>query len=174
MALLAFNSLGVIHVVERESHNIVSVEFHDQSAHTSEHFDDFTKFNLGCLGHNGVVYALGKRSAGSLLEYKPFSTWGSSNGGWSFSLPEGEEIRAIALGGAQASLDEEGAETLDDMAGSGKVVAATSKNFLRFFSGAGSQTYLMNLGEQIVTMAAGSEWVIVVHRKNELIAPGTF
>ena len=107
-----------------------------------------------------------------MIEYKPFSTWGATTAGWSFDLPAGEEIRAIALGGAQASLDEEGAETLDDTAGSGKVVAATSKNFLRFFSGAGSQTYIMNLGEQIVTMAAGTEWLIVVHRKNELITPG--
>lgn len=126
-------------MVERESHNIVSVDFHDQSAHTSEHFDDFTKFNLGCLGHNGVVYAQSRKSTGSLIEYKPFSTWGATNAGWSFELSAGEEIRAIALGGAPASLDEEGADTLDDTAGSGKIVAATSKNFLRFFSGEGSQ-----------------------------------
>lgn len=81
-------------------------------------------------------------------------------------------MKIIALGGTAASIDDEGSETLDDTAGSGKVVAATSNNFLRFFSGAGSQTYLMNLGEQVVSMTAGHEWLFVVHRKNELITPG--
>lgn len=150
----------------------MTVEFHDQSTYSSDNFDDFTKFNLGCLGHNGVVYALSGRALGSKIEYKPFSTWGSTTGGWAFDFPVGEEIRAIALGDAPANSEEEGAESLDDVTGSGKVVAATNKDFLRFFSGAGSQTYIMNLGEQIVTMAAGREWVIVVHRKNELITPG--
>lgn len=158
--------------MERESHNIVSVDFHDQSAHNSEHFDDFNKFNLGCLGQNGVVYAQSSRPTGSLIEYKPFSTWGTSKGGWSYDLPIGEEVKVIALGGAAVSQDDDSGGALDDTTGSGKVIAATSKNFLRFFSSAGSQTYLMNLGEQIVTMTAGSEWLLVVHRKTELITPG--
>lgn len=46
----AFNMLGLIHVVERDDQNIVTIEFHDRSARTGSHFNDTFKFTLGSLG----------------------------------------------------------------------------------------------------------------------------
>lgn len=42
--------LGLIHVVEREDQNIVTIEFHDRSAQAGSHFNDTFKFTLGALG----------------------------------------------------------------------------------------------------------------------------
>ena len=49
----AFNMLGLIHVVEREDQNIVTIEFHDHSgAQSGSHFNDTFKFTLGALGES--------------------------------------------------------------------------------------------------------------------------
>lgn len=42
--------LGVIHVVEREEHNVVTIEFHDRSGRVGSHFNDSFRFSLGALG----------------------------------------------------------------------------------------------------------------------------
>lgn len=48
----AFNMLGLIHVVDRDDQNIVTIEFHDRSARTGSHFNDTFKFTLGSLGRS--------------------------------------------------------------------------------------------------------------------------
>lgn len=50
------------------------------------------------------------------------------------------------------------------LAGSGTILVATSRRFVRFFSGAGLQKYLWHVGEEIVTMAAAQDWALIVHR----------
>jgi chromosome transmission fidelity protein 4 len=52
------------------------------------------------------------------------------------------------------------------LTGSGTVLVATSRYFVRFFSGAGLQKYVLNLGEEVVAMAAGKDWAMIVHRAN--------
>lgn len=49
-SVAAFNDIGVIHIVDRDSHNLVHVEFHDRSAHQGHQFDDNYKFEMACLG----------------------------------------------------------------------------------------------------------------------------
>ena len=46
----AFNMIGVIHVVERDDQNIVTIEFHDRGSRSGSHFNDSLKFTLGALG----------------------------------------------------------------------------------------------------------------------------
>lgn len=174
---LAFNMIGVIHIVERESHNIVTVDFHDTSRFSQHHFDDYTKFNLAALGPPGAVYAANSSTTGNTLAFKPFESWTSSSGGdWTISLPTDETVTALAIGGGSTTgmpsdddvLD---GERLDEIAGLGTVVAATSRGFLRFFGASGTQKYIVNFGEQIVAMSAGKEWLLIVHRPHELIKP---
>ena len=171
---LAFNMLGVVHSVERETHNIVTVEFHDQSGHPSSHFDDYTKFTIASLGPQGVAYASCSKGMGSTITFKPFETWGASQGDWNVELSHGELVTVLAVCGNpfSNSFNVDAKDTLDGITGNGSIVAATSKNFLRFFSSNGTQTYLINFGDEIVTMSAGKELLLIVHKTSEYIRPG--
>jgi len=42
---------------------------------------------------------------------------------------------------------------------------ATSKGFVRFLSSSGIQRYMWRVGEEMVSLAAGKEAVILVHRE---------
>lgn len=44
------NNIGVVEVVDQDSHHIVNVEFYDQSTRRNYHFDDDHKFNLAAIG----------------------------------------------------------------------------------------------------------------------------
>jgi chromosome transmission fidelity protein 4 len=172
---LAFNMLGVIHIVERDSHNIVEIDFHDQSTHGRIHFDDFSKFSLASLGPQGAVYASSSKDLGSTVAFKPFDSWGSSSAEWSLDLPSGELATCLAISSGVFVSSRSGVEdedALDSAAASGSVIVATTSGYLRFFSATGTQKYIINLGEQVVTLAAGKDWAMVVHRTSELIQPG--
>ncbi|GAA6041229.1 hypothetical protein JCM8097_008354 [Rhodosporidiobolus ruineniae] len=164
---LAFNMVGYIFAVEREEGQSVTVEFHDRGAHIPQKFDDPMKYDLGALGELGAVFSCPSLDdQPSQIFYKPYESWTSLQT-WTASLPAGEDATVLALGGMgppPASLG------MDDptvgLAGSGTVLVATSRGFVRFFSGAGLQKYVWNVGEEVVTMAAGKDWALVVHRAN--------
>jgi chromosome transmission fidelity protein 4 len=48
--------------------------------------------------------------------------------------------------------------------GPGSVIVATSKGYVRFFSASGIQRYLWRV-EEVVSMVAGREGLLVVHRE---------
>lgn len=169
--------IGVIHIVERDSHNIVTVDFHDTSRFSQHHFDDYTKFSLAALGPQGAAYVSTSSTTGNQLAFKPFESWTASGGDWTITLPENEAVTALAIGGGSSSglpADDDvlDGERLDEIAGLGTVVAATSRGFLRFFGASGTQKYIINFGEQVVAMSASKEWLLVVHRPHDLIKPG--
>ncbi len=156
---LAFNMLGLIQVVEKDDVNLVTIEFHDRTAHSGSHFSDSFKFSLGALGELGSVYgckASGESS--SVVHYRPYDSWANIQK-WDYNLPPGEEVVALALGGvATPDASDVG------IAGSGTVLVATSAGYVRFLTGAGLQKYLWNLGEEVITMAAARDWALVVYR----------
>ena len=47
----------------------------------------------------------------------------------------------------------------------GSVIVATTKGYVRFFSSSGIQRYLWRVGEEVVSMTAGKEAVMLVHRE---------
>jgi len=104
--------------------------------------------------------------------YKPYSGW-SSSGDWQFALPDGESVVALAAGGIPPSTSLRGKSADGDPEGNGNVVAATSKGYLRFFTGGGIQRYIWTLAADVVSMVAGSEWVFVVHRDGGTSLDGT-
>ena len=48
------------------------------------------------------------------------------------------------------------------IAGTGTAIVATDRGFVRFLSGSGLQKYVWNLGEEVVSAAAGRDWAMVV------------
>jgi len=112
------------------------------------------------VGERGVLFACPSRGdLASVINYRPYNTWAQA-ADWQHELPAGESITAIGLGGV-APFD------LDDLSpalGTGCIVAATSAGYLRFFGGSGLQTHLIDMGEEVVSLAVGKEWVFVVHR----------
>ncbi|GAA5830484.1 hypothetical protein JCM11251_002486 [Rhodosporidiobolus azoricus] len=164
---LAFNMVGYIFAVEREEGQSVTVEFHDRSAHIPQKFDDPMKYNLGALGELGAIFSCPSIDEHpSQLFYKPYESWTSLQT-WTASLPAGEDATVLAIGGMGPP---PGSVGVDDpsigLTGSGTILVATSRGFVRFFSGAGLQKYVWNVGEEVVTMAAGKDWAMIVHRSN--------
>lgn len=112
-------------------------------------------------GEQGIVYAAPIQDGQpSTVFYRPYDSWASQSD-WTISLLKGESAQCVAAGG-------EG----DDHMGS--VVVATNKGFIRFFSSSGIQRYVWRLGEDTVTMAAGKEMVIAVHREGGTSLDGQF
>nr|XP_019008454.1 chromosome transmission fidelity protein 4 [Kwoniella pini CBS 10737]OCF47235.1 chromosome transmission fidelity protein 4 [Kwoniella pini CBS 10737] len=151
---LAFNMIGVIDVTDQETHNVVNVEFHDKSTRRGYHFQDHNKYTMASLGEQGVVYASKAESnSPSSVYYRPYDSWASQSD-WSITLPPGEDAIAVATGGGASA---EG--------GLGSVIVATSNGYVRFLTASGLQRYIWRLGEDVVSMAAGRDKVIVVHRE---------
>ncbi|TIB86792.1 WD40 repeat-like protein [Wallemia mellicola] len=141
---LAFNMLGVIHSVDQDTHNLVTVEFHDKSARRGYSFQDHFKSSLCALGEEGALYASTGNT--SMIVYKPFDSW-SSQQDWSTRLPDGESASILACG-------------------SKFVVVSTSKNYLRFFTTSGIQRYVINYGKDVVTASAGKQYFVAVSRSS--------
>ncbi|GAA5895023.1 chromatin-binding protein CTF4 [Sporobolomyces salmoneus] len=163
---LAFNMVGYIHIVEREDYNLVTVDFHDRSSHVSIRFDDSIKYNLAALGEMGAVFAapgLGSSEPSKIL-YKPYESW-TTLSDWEASLPIGENATLVAVGGIAPVYQGED-EATSGLTGSGAVLVATDRCFVRFFTGAGLQKYVWNIGEEIVAMSGGKDWAMIVHRAN--------
>lgn len=115
-------------------------------------------------GELGTVFAApAVDSEPSKILYKPYESW-TSLSDWEASLPAGENATVVAIGGMAPVYGED--ESTQGLTGSGAVIVATDRGFVRFFTGAGLQKYLWNVGEEIVTMSAGKDWAIVVHRSN--------
>ncbi|WVQ83266.1 hypothetical protein IAT38_005405 [Cryptococcus sp. DSM 104549] len=151
---LAFNMVGVIDSTDQETHNVVNVEFHDKSARRGYHFQDHNKYTMAALGEQGIVYAAPAESdQPSTVYYRPYDSW-TSSADWSVNLLPGEDALAVAAGGEASAQD-----------GMGSVVVATTKGYVRFLSAGGVQRYIWRLGEDVVTMAAGRDKVIIVHRE---------
>ncbi|KDQ16190.1 hypothetical protein BOTBODRAFT_173106 [Botryobasidium botryosum FD-172 SS1] len=160
---LAFNMIGVVEVTDQDTHQIINVEFHDQSLRRGYHFQDHLSINMASLGERGALYACpAEGDHASRINYKPYDTWGSQNE-WSMELPRNEQVIAIASGAP--AMQQAGEPDESDLGGNGHVVVATSKGYVRFFTGGGMQRYIWTVGGEVVAMVAGVEWVFVVHRE---------
>lgn len=148
---LAFNMIGVVDATDQETHNVVNVEFHDKSARRGYHFSDYSKYEMASLGEQGIAYAAkSDGETASIVHYRPYDSWASSSD-WSVSLLPGEEALSVAVGGPESGL--------------GTVVVATSKGMMRFFTASGVQRYVWRLGEEVITLAAGRDALLAVHRE---------
>ena len=103
-------------------------------------------------GEQGIVYATpSDGDQPSQVYYRPYDSW-STQADWTVNLLPGEEALTVAVGGSSGD-------------GMGSVIVATSKGYVRFLSGSGIQRYLWRTGEEMVTMAAGKDAVMLVYRE---------
>jgi chromosome transmission fidelity protein 4 len=154
----------VIEVSDQDIHHVVNVEFHDRTARKSYHFQDTFKYNMASLGERGILYACAAEEGHpAKIEYKPYATWASTSE-WTYDLPEGETAVALAAGGSPPSRSLRNTSD-EEIEGNGMAIVGTNNGFIRFFTGGGLERYIWHLGEDIISMVAGREWVFVVHRE---------
>ncbi|ORX33917.1 hypothetical protein BD324DRAFT_584077 [Kockovaella imperatae] len=153
---LAFNMIGAIDVTDQETHNVVNVEFHDRSTRRGYHFQDHSGYTMASMGEQGIIYgAPSDGDQASSIHYRPYDSWASQSD-WTMQLLPGEDAICVAAGGASGS----GSDST-----MGSVIVATTKGFVRFLSSSGMQRYLWRVGEDVVSMVAGREAVLIVHRE---------
>jgi len=112
-------------------------------------------------GEQGIAYAASSDGeTPSTVYYRPYDSWASQSD-WSVNLLPGEDALLVASGGAAS----------DSM---GSVIVATSKGFVRFLSSSGIQRYVWRVGEEMVTIVAAREAVILVHREGGTSLDGKF
>ncbi|TIB08986.1 hypothetical protein E3P92_03605 [Wallemia ichthyophaga] len=145
---LAFNMVGVVHAVDQDTHNLITVEFHDKSAHRGYSFQDHFKSSLCALGEAGAVYAsAGAAGAASMVVYKPFDSW-SAQQDWSVRLGDGEVASLVACTSSVVVV----------------CSSTPSTHLIRFFTTSGIQRYVLNHGKEMVTASASRQYLIIVSR----------
>ncbi|KAF8308558.1 hypothetical protein DL93DRAFT_2063848 [Clavulina sp. PMI_390] len=178
---LAFNMIGVIESTDQETHNIINVDFHDKSLRRGYHFNDSFRYTMASLGPRGAIYACapekGTSSKGQ-VHYRPYDTWASSPE-WSVELNAGETPVCVCAGGADykkgsrdndddAADDDEEAEVrrgAKDAGGAGYAIVALNGGRIHIWLGTGVHMYTMQVGGDVVAMAASSEWLFIIHRE---------
>ena len=170
---LAFNTIGTITAVDQDSHTTVLFESFDVSARRNYTLREARKFCMASLAPQGALYASVAEPAdgvASSVFYKPFEQmWGSGTAEWSFDLPQGESVVALAMGGPDRKMDEE--PSASDAAATVALVA-TSRGFVRVFSSAGLQRLVWHLGSDVVTMVAGAHTALIVTRTGAMALAG--
>ncbi|RIB12960.1 hypothetical protein C2G38_2199259 [Gigaspora rosea] len=145
---LAMNNIGCITTTFHETYSTITVEFHDQSYNRGYNLRDEFNYSMACLDKDGALYAVessemsDSQANPSVLFYKPQETWASKSE-WTVTLPQGEDIIAIALC-------------------SQGIIAATSTGVIRIFSLCGIQTYILAL-TSVVCMAGYDELVLIAY-----------
>ncbi|CAG8576709.1 3305_t:CDS:10 [Dentiscutata erythropus] len=122
-----------------ETYSTITVEFHDQSYNRGYNLRDEFNYSMACLESSEMPDS---QTNPSVLFYKPQETWASKSE-WTLTLPQGEDIIAIALS-------------------SQSIIVATSKDVIRFFSLCGVQTYIFAL-KSVVCMVGYEEFVLIVY-----------
>lgn len=104
------------------------------------------------------MYAANPEGRQSIIEYRAYDG-DPKTAAWQASLEDGEKAIVVAAGGSRIDPDD-----LDGN-GMGCVAIATSKGYVRFFTGTGLQRYIWTLGEEVVAMVASREMLFIVHRE---------
>ncbi|KAG9316728.1 hypothetical protein JVU11DRAFT_2788 [Chiua virens] len=171
---LAYNMVGWIDITDQDTHHIVNVGFHDLSTRKSYHFSDPFKYDVGYLGERGALLACPpEQDHPAQVLYKPYGSW-SSQGDWTYILPSGQHVLGLSAGGERSMRSlRDPSSSGGDIQGQGNVVIATSAGDLTFLSGSGLERIMLGLEGEYVTMAAGEEYVVVVHRPGATTIDGS-
>lgn len=145
--ILAWNLVGAVLSFDESTHDVVEVEFADASKRTIGIKDHFG-YTLGCLSEVGVLLGSPKKKEhGSLLTFRPFSSW-SNNSDWTQFLHPDEDVSVIALGQRFAA------------------AVTTPHGLVRIFSLSGIQTAIFGVQGHIITAAAGGDSLVIVYAES--------
>lgn len=183
---MCLNMIGSLMSIDQDEQQSISFESHDSNARRNWRFVDHFGYNMATIGSTGALFACpsrkgeggnssdededeemaehGSKKKGrpSSIYFKPFEAmgaWTTSGSEWSLDLAKGEDAVCVAIGGYKAKVEAGGADNVT-------AIVATSSGYLRFFSASGMQRYIWALGCQVVSMAAGRRFLLVVHRGN--------
>ncbi|KAL7746441.1 DNA polymerase alpha accessory factor Mcl1 [Sorochytrium milnesiophthora] len=140
---LAFNTIGLVYLIEQDGSPTFYVEFHDRSFHRPIQFSDPHDFTLGSIGPKGAAFACLSDSAGSAasLLFKSFDSW-AIKGDWTVLLPKDEQPVGLATGRHHVAL-------------------ITSQRLVRVFSVAGVQVDLWTLDGVFVAACAQDDLLMI-------------
>jgi len=96
---LCLNMVGFVWTIDQDTHNTVTVEFHDRELFRDVHFTDQFLYDKACLNETGGLFSCQPQAESrspAMLYYRPHESW-ANRGDWRTSLPDGEEITSIAL-----------------------------------------------------------------------------
>ncbi|KAL1885523.1 DNA polymerase alpha accessory factor Mcl1 [Paecilomyces lecythidis] len=140
---LCLNLTGFVWTVDQETHNTVTVEFYDRELHRNFHFTDPYLYDKACLNENGTLFSSPATDDNpATIFYRPHETW-TTRRDWRTQLPEGEEVRALALS-------------------DNYIVAVTTKDYVRVYTLFGTPYRLYRQKSPAVTCAAWRDYVMTV------------
>ncbi|CAO1632963.1 unnamed protein product [Parajaminaea phylloscopi] len=168
---LSLTLFGSLLSIDQDTHHVVSFESFNTAARRNWKLVDHFGYTMASVGASGAVLACPKKGdSKSAVHFKPFEAagaWSTPGAEWGAEMPAGEEVVAVAMGGAPPRPG--GSRSGDDVADAAAAltstaVVATSAGYLRFFSSSGLQRYVWAFGSPVVALAAGKQHAIVVHR----------
>lgn len=185
---LSFNDLGTLVSVKTEENYVIQFESFDVSKRRNFRMTDHFGYDLGNLGETGALLATSSNASGGLgnvfggdgsdggsgsssssnIFFKPFETAGWTGGQsdeWNITLPKGETVITLALGGVPITLSsEDDSSSVRSFQGISALVA-TSSGYLRTFSPSGLQLSIIAFPNPIVTISAGKFKAIIISRR---------
>ncbi|CAL1538540.1 unnamed protein product [Lymnaea stagnalis] len=143
---MVWNSVGTVRQYVSEDENSIDIEFHDTSTHHALHIDNKSDYIMAALSKQAVLLASREDDDNpSKLLCMHFGSWDSQKE-WSYTMPEGEDIRAITL-----------TETW--------VAVATESRNIRIFSIGGLQRQIFSLPGCVVALAAHGNQLLALYHK---------
>ncbi|XP_030855672.1 WD repeat and HMG-box DNA-binding protein 1 isoform X2 [Strongylocentrotus purpuratus] len=141
---MKWNSVGIIRCYDTEDESSIDVEFHDTAIHHSLHFDNQNNYTMADLSNDAVLLASESNLENpSLLMCYHFLSWDNQKE-WSTSLPKGENIKGLAIGG-------------------GWIGVGSDKRLVRLYSTSGIQREIFSLPGPIISMAAHGDKLLVAY-----------
>ncbi|PWN27942.1 hypothetical protein BDZ90DRAFT_251484 [Jaminaea rosea] len=180
---LSLSLFGSLVSIDQETHSVVSFESFDTAARRNWKMVDHFGYSMASVATCGALLACPQKGdSKSAVHFKPFEAagaWSVPGAEWGVEMPLGEEVVAVAMGGAPAQrggdedAEQDAAIAKSAAALTSTAIVATSTGYLRFFSSSGLQRYVWAMGgNPIVALAAGKQHAIVVHRSHSTALDG--
>lgn len=135
---MVWNGVGIVRCHQTDAENAIEAEFHDASMHHGIHMSNFLSHTMASLSSSVLALAGGEQCKLVCIAL------GAGSREWSVSLPNCEEIVALAA--------------------SDKLVAVgTDTRFVRIFSYMGNQREILSVPGPIVAMSSHQNKLMVVY-----------
>ncbi|KAL1955634.1 hypothetical protein VTO42DRAFT_8367 [Malbranchea cinnamomea] len=140
---LCLNLTGFVWTVDQETHNTVTVEFHNRERYRDFHFTDSFLYDKACLNEKGTLFSCQPTDdSPAMIFYRPHETW-TTRTDWRTELPKGEKITAISLSDSY-------------------ITVCTSADYVRIYTLFGTPYRVYRQKSQTVTCASWRDYVLTI------------